>query len=71
MKSSELLYGRYYDREFVQENLSIHYRKILWAQNLIDELQEEPIEKRDFQRINECIKAIKFNESLIAEAFDR
>jgi hypothetical protein len=41
--------------------------KIEWANKLISKLLEEPYETRDTTRINDCIKAIKFNEALLKE----
>ena len=71
MRSSEYYYGKYYNKEVVKFHLAPFYLKILWAKDLIDDLMLEPIETRDFKRINDCMQAIKFNQRIIDEAFDR
>ena len=70
MKDSEYYYGLEYDKQLVRQHLEPHYRKIEWTKKLIKKLLDEPIETRDFVRINRCIKAILFNETIIAEALE-
>ena len=71
MRTSEHLYGKNYDRQFVQENLSVNYRKIIWAKELIIELQDVPVETRDFKRIYDVVKSIDFNQKIIDEANEK
>lgn len=71
MKTSEYLYGEYYDKEFVQRHISLFHRQIIWAQDLIKDLLAEPLETRDMRRINDCMEAIKFNRKKIEEANER
>lgn len=69
MKKSTYLYGDNYDVEYIRKHLSPHYRKIEWAKELIEKLYKEPLETRDFRRINDCLDAIKFNQKIINEAW--
>jgi len=71
MRTSEFLYGDSYDKEFVQEHLNLFHRQIIWAKELIDTLQEVHFMDRDMFRINKALEAIKWNESMIAQALGK
>ena len=44
--------------------------KIDCAKELIHKLQEKPLHNRDNKRINDIVKAIRFNKELIEETED-
>ena len=71
MRTSEFLYGSSYDKEFVQEHLNLFHRQIIWAKELIEELQTVHFMDRDTFRINKAIEAIKWNEAMIAQALEK
>lgn len=86
MTPSEYLYGKHYDKEFVQSHISLFYRQILWAEETVEELLKKPLTVdyfcfecmcfkpfpvRDLRRINDCLNAIKWNRSKINEANER
>ncbi len=83
MKKSEYLYGKRYNKEFVRKHSILFETQILWAKQLLEELEEEPLMRvyfdyetltyknfavRDLLRVNHCLEAIKWNRSKIDEA---
>ncbi len=71
MKSSEYLYSRYYDKDFVQKHIRLFHRQIIWAEDTIRDLLNEPLETRDMRRINDCLEAVNWNRKKIAEANEK
>lgn len=69
MKKSEYLYGKNYDYAYIREHLTGNYRRIEWAKELLEELNEVPLMERDLRRINDVLEAIKFNQRIINEAW--
>lgn len=72
MRDTEYLYGEL-DMTEIRELAYIQalLRKNNYARELIDQLLEVPYLDRDNLRIKEIGKAIKFNESLIQECYER
>ena len=67
MKNTKYLYGDKLDRAVIEAQKSIAKAKIAACNQLIDELQQEPLATRDDQRIEDVIKARSFNEKLLNE----
>ena len=69
MKQVEKLYGL---KVATNEWHKMSYKDVLeskirlaWAR--VEYLNRQPIETRDFNNINSCVKAVKFNEELLKE----
>lgn len=71
MKPSHRLYGKYYNKEFVQQHSVLFKRQKLWAEAHLLELLEVPSEDRDWGHIREVLDAIKWNEEKLMEAMQK
>lgn len=71
MKTSEYLYGKHFDGILLREMsyASALHRKLLWSQELIEELNDAPLMERDMRRINDSLNAQKFNKALLDECY--
>lgn len=61
MKTDDYLYGC--NRKPLKSIVEIADDRITSAKEVLDSLLTEPIETRDFQRINDILKAIEFYEN--------
>jgi hypothetical protein len=61
MKKSFYFYGNNYDKEFMKDHAGLFLRQSIWADMLAKELMEEPLVTRDMHRVNQCLKARKWN----------
>ncbi len=71
MKNSKYLYGR----DTLKGLSNMNYKeaieaKINLAESVISSLLKLDYRNRDMNRVNDCIKAIKFNEKLLEEIKD-
>lgn len=73
MKHPLYLYGDDFDATTLRELPVEQYlqRKIIASQELVELLMREPLETRDFRRINESLESQKFNLVLLDELYGR
>ena len=69
MKKSEYFYGDYYSKEFMKEHAVVFVRQAIWADEMATELMMEPLSTRDMHRVNECLKAGKWNRDKYNEIY--
>jgi hypothetical protein len=70
MKKSEYFYGDYYSKEFMKEHAVVFMRQAIWAEMLAFELMMKPIATRDMRRVNDCLKAAKWNREKYNEIYN-
>ena len=71
MKPSEELYGKYYDKEFVQLHAVLFMRQKRWAEQVLLDLLDVPSEERDWDKIRQALDTIKWNEDKYEECHRR
>jgi len=86
MKSSFDIYGKFYDKEFVQEHSVLFMRQALWAEQHVAELIEKPLmlsyfdfdtmgfkmfPVRNMRAIDLALEAAKWNREKYEEAYSR
>lgn len=72
IKQSTYLYGDSYNPAMLH-NLPYMYAlilKIYWSRELVEQLLAIPYMERDMRRINDSLKAQKFNQTLIDECLN-
>lgn len=73
MKTAEYLYGDSFDAEYLStaNYIPALHRKIIWSQELVAQLLKEPLNQRDFRRINASLKAQEHCRALINEIYQK
>lgn len=73
MRNSHFLYGSDFDATQLRELTAEQYlyRKIHASQELVDTLSNEPLDTRDFFRINKSLEAQSHNRKLIDELYGK
>jgi hypothetical protein len=70
VKKSEYFYGDNYDKEFMKKHAVVFVRQAIWADMLAAKLMEEPLATRDMRRVNDCLKAAKWNREKYNEIYN-
>jgi hypothetical protein len=84
MRSSFDIYGKHYDKEFVQEHAVLFMRQALWAEEHVEELMSKPLmleyfdfdtmtfkyfPVRDMRAVSLALDAARWNRQKYKEAF--